>query len=69
MIFVRYKRFRFMTTLIKATILKQFTIPVVIVAFPRMTIYTDCDTAISEFMVLRDTKTRLFWTYLQLKLL
>ena len=39
MIFVRYKRFHFMTTLFRNTILKIFTIPGVIVVFHCKTIY------------------------------
>ena len=38
MIFVRHKKFHFMTTLFKNTILKQFNIPGVAVVFPRETI-------------------------------
>ena len=68
MIFVRYKRFHFMTTLFKNTILKQFSIPGRSLLSFLVRQYTICDTAISELMFLCDTKTRLFWTYILLKL-
>ena len=68
MIFVRHKRFHFMTALFKNTILKQFSIPGRSLLSFLVRQYTICDTAISELMFLCDTKTRLFWTYILLKL-